>query len=100
MTNSNEQMQIEFHNSANALFISVYKAFEKSVANVSRRNEEYKFQQLKKQYAATLEQELHAVAKNVLAKHRNEKQVNELDQMFHQFINDYLHRFIQKVNDL
>ena len=78
----------------------VYQGFEMSVANVSRRNEEYKFQQLKKQYAGTLEEELDKVAKDVLKKYKNEKQVNEMDQMFHQFIRDYLHRFIQKINDL
>jgi len=33
------------------LFFSVYQAFEMAVANVSRRREEYKFQQLKKQFA-------------------------------------------------
>jgi len=35
-----------------------------------------------------------------LKRYKNEKQVNEMDQMFHQFIRDYLHRFIQKINDL
>jgi hypothetical protein len=82
------------------MFSSVYRAFETAVAGVSRRNEEYKFQQLKKQYVVTLEQELYTSAKDILAKYQNEKQVNELDQMFRQFIRDYLHRFIQKVNDL
>jgi len=100
MSNSNEQMQIEFHNKASAMFFSVCQGFEMAVANVSRRNEEYKFQQLKKQFAGTLEGELDKVAKDVLKKYKNEKQVNEMDQMFHQFIRDYLHRFIQKINDL
>jgi len=50
MSNGNEQMQIEFHNRASAVF-SVYQAFEMAAANVSRRREEYKFQQLKKQFA-------------------------------------------------
>jgi hypothetical protein len=67
---------------------------------VSRRSEEYKFQQLKRQFAGTLEGELDKVAKDVLKKYKNEKQVNQMDQMFHQFIRDYLHRFIQKINDL
>lgn len=98
--NSKEQMQVEFHNEANRMFFSVYHSFQRAIANISRRNEEYKFQQLKKQYAGMMEQELQIVAQNVLAKFRNEKQVNEMDQMFHQFIKDYLHRFIQKINDL
>ena len=100
MSNINEEMQVEFHNRATALFFSVYQSFEKAVSAVSRRKEEYKFQQLKKQYAVTLEQELQMTAKNILTKHKNEKQVNEMELPFHQFIKDYLHRFIQKVNDL
>jgi len=100
MDNGNEQMQIEFHNTASAMVFSVYQGFELAVANVSRINEEYKFQQLKKQFAATLEGELDKVAKDVLKKYKSEKQVSEMDQMFHQFIRDYLHRFIQKINDL
>lgn len=100
MRSGNEQMQIEFHNKANALFFSIYQAFETAIASVSRRAEEYKFQQLKRQYVTTLEQELQMAAKGVLRKYRNEQSLNEVDQMFHKFIKDYLHRFIQKVNDL
>lgn len=100
MSNGNEQMQVEFRNRATAMFFSVYHAFENAISDVSRRNEEYRFQQLKKQHAVTLEQELQTIAKDILANYRNEKQVKEVDHMFHQLIKDYLHRFIQKVNDL
>lgn len=100
MGNGNEQMQVEFHDKANAMFFSVYQNFASATHGMSRRNEEYKFQQLKKQYATTLEQELEAVANDVLLKHRNEKQLNEMNQMFRQFIRNYLHRFVQKINDL
>jgi hypothetical protein len=100
MSNAVNEMQIEFHDKANARFVSVYSGFEKAVSNVSRRNEEFRFQQLKKQYVTTLEQELQMMAKDILAKYKNEKQVNEMDQIFHKFIKDYLHRFVQKVNDL
>jgi len=100
MSNDKEQMQVEFRGKATTAFFTHYHGFETAVSNVSRRNDEYRFQQLKKQYAATMEQELQTIAKDVLAKHRNEHQSNEMDQMFGQFIKDYLHRFIQKVNDL
>jgi hypothetical protein len=100
MINAINEMQIEFHDKANARLVSVYTGFDKAVSNVSRRNEEFRFQQLKKQYAILLEQELQVIAKNILVKHGNEKQVNEMDQIFHHFIKDYLHRFVQKVNDL
>lgn len=100
MNTGNEQIQVEFHTKAAVLFFSVCRAFEEAVSNVSRRNEEYRFQQLKKQYALTLEQELQVIAKAVLVKYRKEKQMKETDQLLNQFIKDYLHRFVQKVNDL
>lgn len=100
MNDDKEQMQVEFHNEANAKFIAVNHAFEAAASQISRRSEEYKFQQLKKQYAGVMEREMQAVAKNVLSKFRNEKQVNDMDQLLNRFIKDYLHRFIQKVNDL
>jgi glutamyl-tRNA reductase len=100
MSNGIEQIQVEFHNKATAIFFSVYHAFENAVSDVSRRNKEFGFQQLKKQYTTTMEQELQIIAKDILVRNKGEKQVNEMDQMLHQFIKDYLHRFIQKVNDL
>jgi len=75
-------------------------AFKNASSSLSRRTEEFRFQQLKKLYFATLEQELQLIAKDILGKYRDEKQIKGVDPMFHQFINDYLHRFIQKVNNL
>jgi len=100
MSNGNEQMQVEFHGKASEKLFSIYQAFENSISNVSRRSEEFRFQQLKKQYAETLEQELYTIAKVILVRHKGEKQLKEVDPMFHHFIKEYLHRFIQKVNDL
>jgi hypothetical protein len=100
MYSANEQIQVEFHTQATVQFFSIYHAFEDAVSNISRRNEEHKFQELKKHYAAAMEQELEVMAKKVLSKYKDEKQVKEVNQMLHGFIRDYLHRFIQKVNDL
>jgi hypothetical protein len=100
MLDGKEQIKLEFHNRARANFFSVYHTFEDVVSNVSRRNDEFRFQQLKRQYAVTLEQELQLIAKDILNKYKNERQLNAIDQMFHQLIKDYLHRFVQKVNDL
>jgi len=100
MSNVSEQMQVEFHNRASEKLFSVYNAFGQSVSNVSRRCEEFRFQQLKKQFATTLEQELQGIARNILEKHQEERLVKGVDLMFHHFIKDYLHRFIQKINDV
>ena len=100
MSNANDQMQVEFHNRATKELFSVYHSFENAVSNLNRRKDEYRFQQLKKQYAATMEQQLQTIARNILVTYKGERQSREIDQMFHQFIKDYLHRFIQKVNVL
>jgi uncharacterized protein YbgA (DUF1722 family) len=100
MNIGSEQMQVDFHNKAKELFFSIYKAFENAISNLNRKKEEYKFQQTKKQYTATLEQELQSIAKNVLCRYMEKQQSGELDQLFHQFIKDYLHRFVQKINAL
>jgi hypothetical protein len=100
MSKSNEQMQVEFHNRANTLFFSVYHAFENAVASLSRRKEEFKFQQLKKQYAETLQRDLQMVAKDILRIYKSERDVSETNQTLQGLISNYLHRFVQKVNDL
>ena len=93
-------MCVEFHNRAKEKFFSILKAFEDAISNVSRRKEEYKYQQSKTRYASIMEQELQAIAKDILTKHKDKNRATGIDQMFHQFIRDYLHRFIQKVNAL
>ena len=100
MSNVNEQMQIEFHERAAAVFFTVYHAFEAATSGLDRTGEEYKFQQVKKQFALTLQAELGKIARDVLTKHQGEKRVSETDQTLHQFIKDYLHRFVQKINDV
>ncbi|HEX4852495.1 MAG TPA: hypothetical protein VFV08_16885 [Puia sp.] len=100
MTNGKQQIQVEFHNRSNDKLFEVYQAFQYATSNLSRRTEELNFQQLKKRYAATLEQELRAIAKEILDRYGDEKQIKEVSLLFHQFIRDYLHRFIQKINDL
>jgi hypothetical protein len=100
MSNGAEQMQVEFHNKAKETFFLVYHAFESAISRLNRRTDEFRFQQVKKQYTVLLEQELQTVAEDLLVRHRDEKQVREIDQVFHQFMKDYLHRFVQKINAL
>ena len=100
MSSGSEQMQVEFHNRATDRLFAMYQTFKNATSNLNRRTEEFRFQQLKKLYAATMEQELQVIAKDILERHRDEKQIKGVDLMFHQLIKDYLHRFIQKVKDL
>ena len=99
MNNGINQIQVEFHKKATDRFFSIFHSFEKAVSHINRRNEEFRFQQLKQQYASTMEAELQGIAEAILKDNNGEKQVKDVDQLFHQFIKDYLHRFILKVND-
>jgi len=99
MSNGINQIQVEFHKKATDRYFSILHAFEIAVSQINRRNEEFRFQQLKKQYASTLEADLQNIAEIILTDNNAEKQVNGIDQIFHQFIKDYLHRFILKTND-
>ena len=98
MSSISDQMQVEFHNRAKEKLFLAYRSFQNTVSRLSRRTEEYRFQHLKQQHTATMEQELRSIAKDILDKNKCEKQSREVDQMFHQLIRDYLHHFIQKVN--
>ena len=100
MSNGINQIQVEFHKKATDRFFSIFHAFENAVSQINRRNEEFRFQQLKKQYVSTMEVELKDIAEIILKDNNGEKQVNDIDQLFHRFIKDYLHRFVLKVNEL
>ena len=93
-----DQMRVEFHNTANSDFFSIYKAFEKAAGGLNRDKDEYRFQEIKKQYALLLEERLRSAANHILGKYASEKQSREIGQLFNQFIKEYLHRFVQKVN--
>jgi hypothetical protein len=100
MSTATDQMQNEFQKKATEAFFSVFSSFEKAGSKLNRNAEEYRFQLMKKQYIAWLDHELQSVAKDVLQSHQQEKQSREVDQLFHQNIRDYLHRFVQQANAL
>lgn len=98
MDDDNRQMQVEFRNRASGKFFEVCKAFENATSGLDRHTDERGYQQTKNQYATKMNEELQAIAKDILAKHKEAKQCNEVDLMFNRFIQDYLHRFVLKAN--
>lgn len=96
---NDENIQVAFHNKATAAVFSFYQAFQREVSEMSRRTNEYHFQQLKKKYVSSLELELQNIAQDILTRH-TDAQSRTNSQPLHQFIKDYLHRFVQKINDL
>lgn len=98
MSNSADNMQATFHTKASEVFFTYYNDFEKESFAVNRGEEEYQFQQLKKKYVTSLEQQLQLLAQSILNKNKEEKQADNISPLFHQAIKDYLHRFVQKIN--
>jgi hypothetical protein len=99
MSNNSEQILVEFHNKAMEKFFLVYHSFEKAISKNDRKTQERNFQDLKKHYVAVLEKELTQTALDLLSRNRLEKQSNELNLILSHHIRDYLHRFVQKVED-
>jgi hypothetical protein len=100
MNNSVELIQVEFHNRATELFFAFFHAFIREVSLVDRTRREFEFQKLKNKYTASFEQELTTSAGVILSHYKNEKQSGSTGPMLHQFITDYLFRFVQKIDNL
>lgn len=96
MIQDNEQVNVEFHNEAKEIFMSILSEFRRSVSSTSRTQNEYMFQQLKEQHVKTLKQRLEMMANQLIRKRQHSQEVNRLNQNFGQFIKDYLHRFVQE----
>jgi len=100
MSNSGEIIQMEFHNKATELFFAFFRSFEKEASGIDRGLQEYDFQKLKKKYVTSFEGALQSIAEKILFDHKNEKQFTEIDPLLRQFLTDYLHRFVNKINGL
>jgi hypothetical protein len=95
MSSNNASTYIDFHNQANASFFSLEKAFLVASEKVNRDKEEFRFQQLKKDYVNELKHQLEMSAQELMKR-------NGLAQAtgheFNDFIKEYLYRFVQKIN--
>jgi hypothetical protein len=100
MDTGNQQMQVHFHDMATAAFFSRYDAFAKASSLINRKLNEYQFQELKQQYVHSLEQDLKLGAGAILQKAAASGQLQEMNSLFHRLMMDYLHRFVQKINNL
>jgi hypothetical protein len=96
MESDNEQVHVAFHNMANDIFFQQVDSFNTTVKDVSRKEEEYRFQQAKEEHINTLKQKLETCASALLQKHRHNRQGQLLDQNLQLFIKQYLHLFVQK----
>jgi hypothetical protein len=100
MSESREHIQVEFNNKASQTFFSYFHSFEKDVASVSRKTHEFDFQKLKKSYVSSLEQELKSIARDILQNHKSESPGSDIGPLLQQLMKEYLHRFVQKINEI
>jgi|GEM_PF-2045183 len=97
MADRSNDTQVQFQAEARAIYFSLFQAFEADVSHLDRQAEEYRFQQLKNQYLATLKQRLEEAASLILKKSRaGVTNTAQMNQLLHQQVMDYLHGFVKK----
>ena len=95
MSTDNAGIYIDFHNQANEAFFTLEKEFLTATETLNRDEKEFRFQQLKKDYTNELKQQLEMSAQELMKrKGLHPATGHELND----FIKDYLHRFVQKIN--
>lgn len=95
MSSNNANIYVDFHNLANQSFFSLEKDFLAASEKLNREEEEFRFQQLKKDYVNELKQQLEMSAQELM---KRNGLTRETGQEFHDFIKEYLYRFVQKIN--
>ena len=100
MKDDNEQLQVEFHSSANAVFFALLTSFERAIKGLNRQSEEYKFQQVKEAHIHSLKKQLENAATQLMQQHRLNEQDKTLSQNLQHHIQQYLHQFVQKTRDV
>lgn len=95
MSSNNAKLYIDFHDQANGCFFSLEKDFLAASEKLDREQEEFRFQQLKKDYVNDLKHQLEMTAQELM---RRNGLTQATGQDFQDFIKEYLHRFVQKIN--
>jgi hypothetical protein len=95
-----ENIYVEFHRRAQAVFFSVFRDFNSCIEGVSRRSEEHEFRWQREQYVNRLQQQLEILAREMLSRNEAIKHRDLLSQNLRHFIQDYIHQFVQKVKAL
>jgi len=95
MSSNNASIYVDFHDQANQSFFSLEKDFLAASEKVNRELEEFRFQQLKKDYVNALKHELEMNAQELM---KRKGLTLATGQEFNDFIKEYLYRFVQKIN--
>lgn len=95
MSSNNASIYIDFHSQANQSFFSLEKDFLAASEKINREEEEFRFQQLKKDYTNELKHQLEMSAEELM---KRNGLTSATGQEINHFIKDYLHQFVQKIN--
>jgi hypothetical protein len=96
MQSDNEQIQIEFHNRANAIFFIRLEEFDLAVRSLDRQSREFRFQEIKDTHIRRLKQQLEDCALTLMREYRHNRHEGELSQNLQHYIGQYLYFFMQK----
>ena len=94
MKNDPEHIVIQFLDTAKPILYSAVNEFQSAVKRLNRNLEEYRFNQLRDQHVVSLKLKLERAAKDSLAAHQHNSQLDGLDRRMQQIIKEYLHEFV------
>lgn len=97
MSSNNASIHIDFHNQAKQFFFLLKKDFLTASENLNQGEQEFRFQQLKKDYVNELKQQLEMTAQELT---KRKGLTPEAGQEMNDFIKKYLHRFVQMLTDV
>ena len=100
MDSDSHHICVVFHKEAGVIVSQTVAAFENAVKDVSRKQAEYRFVQLKEQYMHTLKQQLEDAANRIVRQHQHHRQLNKLQHDLQQIIKDYLHGFVMQSRNI
>ena len=95
MFSNNAGIYVEFHRQASQFFFSLENDFRAASEKVNREEEEFRFQQLKKDYVNELKHQLEMSAQELM---KRKGLTRATGKEISVYIKDYLHRFVQKIN--
>ena len=91
---------IRFHDRAHAHFDAHCKRFDQDAALIDRQHDENRFRELKETHVRNFKRELEQEADRLISQSGHRYREQDSGRQLHQLIRDYLHRFVQKVNNL
>ena len=91
-----DELSVEFNFKAKEAFYLVFTKFNNKVAELNRQDDENVFQMTRAQFGYGLKAELEKIAKSIIEKSRELKDIDQLKRNLTNRIHDYLQEFMMK----